>query len=197
MTTPDDIEVVRDLVAGYVQWLIDTYPHESDDILSYYSPERIRQALDEVGLDYMPPKGLALIARLDGVPVGCVLARPLEPGVAEMKRLFIAPAARGRGLGVGLVRALIGHMSCWGNSTVRLDTAVFLTDAIALYRRLGFVEIEPYFDVPAEAQKTAIFMELKALTSGGVTAGEVDTRGGEEPGSRIDCQASANSHPSG
>jgi ribosomal protein S18 acetylase RimI-like enzyme len=52
-------------------------------------------------------------------------------------------------------------MRSWGCATMRLDTATFLTDAIALYRRLGFVEIAPYYDLPPETQRTTVFMELR------------------------------------
>ena len=79
-----------------------------------------------------------------------------------MKRLFVLPAARGKGLGAGLVRTLIAHMAVWGYPTVRLDTATYLTDAIALYRRLGFVETEPYREIPPGSLKVAMFMELRS-----------------------------------
>ena len=73
MTTPADVEAVRDLVRAYARWLSDSHPEERDDILSYYSPELLRRALDEIPTAFSHPNGLALIARADGAPVGCVL----------------------------------------------------------------------------------------------------------------------------
>jgi ribosomal protein S18 acetylase RimI-like enzyme len=161
MTTGDDVAIVRGMLRSYVQWLFDTFPDQTEDLGAYYSPERLQQALDEVGTDFVSPKGLALIARLSGSAVGCVLAHPIAPGVAEMKRLFVMPAARGRGVGHELVSTLKDRLAASGYPTVRLDTAIFLTDAISLYRRMGFVEIEPYTALPPGTARTAMFMEWR------------------------------------
>ena len=161
MTTPDDIRIVEDLLRRYVQWLFDSFPDETEDLQSYFSPERMQQALDEVSTKFLLPEGLALIARCEGQPVGCVLAYPLEPGIVEMKRLFVLPSARGKGVGGALIETLGAKMTARGCTTIRLDTAVFLTDAISLYRRMGFVEIAPYTDIPSGAVPTALFMEWR------------------------------------
>lgn len=161
MTSDDDVEVVRVMLRSYVQWLFDAFPDETEDLCSYYSPERLQEALNEVAAKFVPPIGIALIVRIEGRPVGCVFAHPIEPGIAEMKRLFVLPSARGRGLGRALIEAIIARMGAWGHPTIRLDTAVFLKDAIALYRRMGFVEIEPYISLPPDTDKTAVFMELR------------------------------------
>jgi GNAT superfamily N-acetyltransferase len=162
MTTEADIEIARTMLRSYVQWLFDTFPEEIEDVGSYYSPERLQQALEDVATEFVPPRGIALIAGMADGPVGIVFAHPIGPGIAEMKRLFVLPAARGRGAGQALIAALIDRMEAWGHATIRLDTAVFLTEAIALYRRMGFVEIEPYTEVPAGAVKTALFFERKS-----------------------------------
>lgn len=161
MASESDVEVVRTILRSYVQWLFDTFPDETEDLSAYYSPERVQQALTEVATNFVPPSGIALIARISGRPVGCVLAHPIEPGIAEMKRLFVLPSARGKGLGRELIVALRRKMADWGYPTIRLDTAVFLTDAISLYRRMGFVEIEPYTVLPRGAARTALFMEWR------------------------------------
>lgn len=161
MTSDGDVEVVRVMLRSYVQWLFDAFPDETEDLCAYYSPERLQQALDEVATNFVPPVGNALIVRFEDRPVGCVFAHPIEPGIAEIKRLFVLPTARGKGLGHALIEAAVARMVAWGHPTIRLDTAVFLKDAIALYRRMGFVEIEPYTLLPADTEKTAIFMELR------------------------------------
>jgi GNAT superfamily N-acetyltransferase len=161
IASDDDVEVVRVMLRRYVQWLFDAFPEETEDLHSYYSSERLQQALDDVATKFVPPIGIALIARIEGRPVGCVFALPIEPGIAEVKRLFVLPSERGRGLGRALLEAIIARMGAWGHPTIRLDTAVFLNDAIALYRRMGFVEIEPYTSLPPDTDKTAVFMELR------------------------------------
>jgi ribosomal protein S18 acetylase RimI-like enzyme len=99
---------------------------------------------------YAPPAGELLLARdRHGKPLGCVGLRPLAPaGCCEMKRLYVAPCARGRGLGQALVAAIIAEALRIGYREMRLDTLPTMTEAIALYRKAGFVPIEPYYDTP-------------------------------------------------
>jgi GNAT superfamily N-acetyltransferase len=99
---------------------------------------------------YAPPAGELLLARgHDGVPLGCVGLRPIPPdGCCEMKRLYVAPAARGLGLGRALVEAVIGEAARIGYGEMRLDTLPTMTEAITLYRAAGFSPIAPYYDTP-------------------------------------------------
>jgi ribosomal protein S18 acetylase RimI-like enzyme len=98
---------------------------------------------------YAPPAGALLLAGR----VGVVGVRPLEPGIAEMKRLYVAPAARGRGLGRALALAAIDAARAAGHAAIRLDTLDHMTEATALYRALGFREIAPYYDNPLEGAR--------------------------------------------
>jgi ribosomal protein S18 acetylase RimI-like enzyme len=109
---------------------------------------------------YAPPTGALLIARDDnGAALGCVAMRPLdESGVCEMKRLYVAPQGRGRGLGRALAQAIIEAARAAGYREMRLDTLASMTEAQALYRALGFSEIGAYYDTPIE---NTVFMSLK------------------------------------
>jgi GNAT superfamily N-acetyltransferase len=113
--------------------------------------------------DYAPPDGRLLLASEDDQLAGCIAMRKLSPGVCEMKRLFLRPAYRGKGLGKLLVESIIGEARKLGYTSMRLDTLPGRMDtAIALYRSIGFVEIEPYCENPVEGAK---FMELNVDSS--------------------------------
>lgn len=106
---------------------------------------------------YAQPAGGLFLALVDGVPAGCVAVRPLEPpAIAEMKRLYVRPIARGTGLGRQLVLRAIECAIRAGYRSMRLDTLPTMADAQRLYRRLGFAEILPYKAHPVPG---ATFME--------------------------------------
>jgi putative acetyltransferase len=108
---------------------------------------------------YGPPSGRLLLARYAGHAAGCVALRKLEAGICEMKRLYVRPADRGRGLGRIMVERVIAEARIIGYERMRLDTIESaMKDAIALYRRMGFEEIAPYSAIPIEH---ALWMELR------------------------------------
>jgi len=100
--------------------------------------------------EYAPPRGALLLARRGGEAIGCVALRPLaEAAHCEMKRLYIAPAARGLGLGRQLVAAILVEGKRLGYSHMRLDTVGHaMQRAIGLYRDFGFHEIPAYTHNP-------------------------------------------------
>ena len=108
--------------------------------------------------DYAPPDGRLLIAEYRGQLAGCVALHKLEPEICEMKRLYLRPQLRGRGVGRALAEAVIAEARAIGYRKMRLDTVEpVMPNAVAMYRRLGFVEIDPYRANPIAG---ALYMEL-------------------------------------
>jgi len=109
--------------------------------------------------DYSPPDGRLLLAEHEGQLVGCVALHQLEPGICEMKRLYLRPTMRGRGLGRVLADRIVAEARHIGYQRMRLDTVEpVMKDAVAMYRTLGFKEIAPYCTNPMSG---VIYMELQ------------------------------------
>lgn len=116
---------------------------------------------------YAPPLGDIWLAHLDGKAVGCVAVRPLADGSAELKRLYVAPSGRGRGLGRRLLVRAIVFAARAGFRELKLDTLGDGRMAAAgrLYRSLGFEPCAPYNDNPIEGVEF-LSLDLMALSQG-------------------------------
>lgn len=104
---------------------------------------------DPYSESYRTPHGAFLIAWANENPVGCVSLRPLEGKIAEVKRLWVAPAARGAGLARRLMTAIEDIARAQGYCSLKLDTNAALPEAIALYKATGWSETAPYTAFPA------------------------------------------------
>jgi ribosomal protein S18 acetylase RimI-like enzyme len=101
--------------------------------------------LAELPGDYAPPSGRLLLAEFDGQLAGCVALHSLGPGICEMKRLYLRPQFRGKGLGRAVAERIIAEARWAEYTSIRLDTVgPVMKDAVAMYRKLGFKEIAPY-----------------------------------------------------
>jgi putative acetyltransferase len=113
--------------------------------------------IEELPGAYAPPGGALLLAFEDEAPVGCAALRGIGGGVCEMKRLYVRPAHRGRGIGRALAELVVEKARAAGYRTMRLDTIETMRAAIALYRSMGFVDTAPYRHNPVCG---VVFLEL-------------------------------------
>ncbi|CCE03956.1 bifunctional helix-turn-helix transcriptional regulator/GNAT family N-acetyltransferase [Bradyrhizobium sp. STM 3809] len=103
---------------------------------------------DPDALDMMAPRGAFFVALSDGLPLGCVGLKGSGGAIAEIKRLWVAPAARGLGLGRRLMDAAETAARKLSIATLRLDTNSALGEAQQLYRTTGWTEIDRFNDDP-------------------------------------------------
>jgi len=150
----EHLATVRELMLEYAAWL------EFELCFQGFEEE-----LRTLPGKYALPQGRLLLALWDGEAAGIGALRPLaEEGVCEMKRLYVRPQFRGHSIGLALAQRLIQDAAEIGYQRMRLDTVPGKMDsAIAMYRRLGFRPIKPYYGTPIS--KT-LFMELELLRNG-------------------------------
>ena len=110
--------------------------------------QEIDAELDGLPGEYVPPRG-ALFVVPDGDSLAAMIAfRPIDGTICEMKRLFVRPAARGRGLARRLITYALDEARTAGYAEMRLDTLPMMVDAQKLYVNMGFADIEPYYETP-------------------------------------------------
>jgi len=125
---------------------------------------------------YAPPRGCILLADVDGHPGGCIGLRPLAGDACEMKRLYVRPAFRGKGVGSALAEEVIARARRLGYGRMRLDTVASMAEANALYASLGFREIEPYRHNPLQGAR---YFELDLRASEQAAGKRSATRNGD------------------
>lgn len=99
---------------------------------------------------YVPPTGCLLLAIVGGESAGCVGLRDLGGRTCEMKRLYVPPTCRGRGIGRRLAEAVIRRAEDLGHFLMVLDTLPEMSEAIAFYQDLGFVHGQPHWNCRVE-----------------------------------------------
>lgn len=146
--SPEQITAIRELFLEYAKSLGFSLCFQNFD-----------QELASLPGDYAPPEGRLWLVNWNGQPAGCVALHKITTEICEMKRLYIRPQFRGKGLGRELAEKIIAEAKQIGYKKLRLDTVEpVMKTAVAMYRTLGFREIAPYRPNPIEG---ALYMELE------------------------------------
>lgn len=166
-----DFEAVAQLMRAFIAWHYQRHASDRHIIDSYFDPEKFAAELKNLPGEFAPPKGALLVAEADGQIAGCVALRPLDEGTCEMKRMFVRADFHGHGVGNLLGSAIVDEARAIGYHRMMLDTGPAQREAQGLYRKLGFVEAEPYYELPVHVRDWLAFMKLD-LTLGCAMGGE-------------------------
>jgi GNAT superfamily N-acetyltransferase len=157
VVTPKELAQVSQLFRQYFAWLA----NEHGINISKLSYQGVEAELASLPGYYAAPQGRLLLLYEGEEAAGCGAFRPIDEKVCELKRMYVKPEFRGKGLGKAIAVRLLEEARVSGYEIARLDTATFLKEAPALYLSLGFQVIGPYYQVPEEALKWTIFMERR------------------------------------
>jgi GNAT superfamily N-acetyltransferase len=158
--TEKDKAQVRELFWEYLQWANDRLNREFG--ISFDIESMIQQNMADLEM-FLPPYGRLLLAAEGPNAAGIACMKRIRECIGEIKRMYVRPEYRGKGIGRALLEALVAAAQQIGYQTIRLDSVRFMTAAHALYRSAGFQEIEPYSEseIPTEFHKHWVFMEKK------------------------------------
>jgi GNAT superfamily N-acetyltransferase len=155
-------DAIRSLFWEYLQWANDRVNQEFG--VNFDIAAMLERDMDDLDV-FSPPGGRLVLAGDEGEVVGIGCLKASAEGVAEIKRMYVRPTFRGKGIARAILQELLAEAGRLGYVRVRLDSAGFMKEAHALYRSADFKEIEPYpeSEIPSEFQKHWVFME-KRLT---------------------------------
>ena len=159
-STTAELDAVRALMRVFIGWHRQRHHQDLELIDSYFDAGAFETELAGLPGKYAPPRGQLLLATVTDQAAGCVALREIDGTDCEMKRMFVYPEHQGQGVGRALAEAVIRDARALGYQRMLLDTSIRQAEAQALYRRLGFRDIPPYYELPEALQKWLVFMEL-------------------------------------
>lgn len=156
ISSAGDIEAAKELLRAFTSWAMSVDP-DTEEAPTF---DGLEEEIANLPGIYAPPLGCSLLARDDGMPVGCVAFAPRGETVVELKRMFVVPEARGKGVGVALVGKLIEQARARKAERIILDSYHTMVDAHHIYRSFGFVDVAAPQDFPEGLVDKVVFMEL-------------------------------------
>lgn len=140
---------------------------QADLTVRYGGPDPVETGVEE----FWPPRGVFLVAWLDSRPVGCAGLKEVDTGVAELKRLYVAPSARGHGVARALLAAVEEHARAAGAARIRLITGEAQPEAVSLYASTGWERGALYGPALEFGWHEAIAFERALRPGGGIDPG--------------------------
>jgi GNAT superfamily N-acetyltransferase len=156
-----ELEQVRRLFRSFVAWHREWSSEELELIDAYFGGAAYEQEIATLPGPYAPPDGALLVCWEAELALGCGAFRRLDERACELRRLFVPQMARGRGVGRTLATELVEHARAAGYSQMYVDASIGQTEAVALYRDVGFEQIEAYDDVPEPIRDWLLLFRLE------------------------------------
>lgn len=144
---------IKSLFTEYTEYLVEN----DSKFKEYLEIQKYDNEIDNLEDKYGMPWGRLYIAFYEKQVAGCIALRKLNESECEMKRLYVKPEFRNKGIGKMLVEKVVSDSKEIGYSSMLLDTLPFLQKAIKMYRKMGFYEVECYNDSPLDS---TIYMKL-------------------------------------
>jgi GNAT superfamily N-acetyltransferase len=156
--TATDFEQVKELFTEYMQWIHLKLNEEYG--IDFDVKSKVAQDMTELDM-FSPPSGRLILLTLGSELVGLGCLRSIGDKLGEIKRMYVRPKFRGRGIGRDLMEYLFQQAKMIGFRSLRLDSTKFMDIAHSLYLSCGFKEIEPYAEseIPEELHEHWVFME--------------------------------------
>ena len=162
--TQADMPDVERLCWDYRALLMTRTAHVPEIVETYYAQASYAALLADLPRIHARPTGDILVVDQSGTITGCAMYYPVAPATCEIKRVFLAPEARGTGAAALIVQDAMHRAKADGYARMVLDTIHTLTEAIALYKRLGFAPCAPFYDPDPRFAETLCFFDI-SLTS--------------------------------
>jgi GNAT superfamily N-acetyltransferase len=155
--SPDDFEVAAGLCRLLGEW--DAATHEANGIAAEIVVGLFHSQTNASLADrFSGPRSMMLIARWEGAAAGCIAWEHFDETADEIHKFYVDPAFRRRGIGGALMRGALGAVDARGKGRTVLQTSLFMSDAIAVYRSFGFGSCAAFRPVPDILRDTEIFM---------------------------------------
>ncbi|WP_237212486.1 GNAT family N-acetyltransferase [Ruegeria lacuscaerulensis] len=164
--TQDHFDAVRRLCWEYRDFLLALDPKSQSIVRLLYSRDKYKRLMDAIEVEHRPPNGGVRLALKNDLPVGCGMFHTLEPGIAEIKRVFVNETARGTGAGYAIMQSLIEACRTQGFEFIRMDTGKPLEAAARLYLSMGFNLRDAYAEIPEIAHGHLLFFEMPLRLEG-------------------------------
>lgn len=155
----DDLNAVRQLCWDYRDILVARTTHFPRLLDHYYAVPVYQQLMDDLPGRHVAPDGEIFVAVTGDEIVACGMTHRIDATTCEIKRVFVAPHGRGKGVAQQLCKSAMKNARALGYQRMVLDTMRSLPEAMALYEGLGFTPAAAYYDIPHDLIDDIVFYE--------------------------------------